>query len=430
MPENASVPLAPVPIDLRQVYEEATRSNLKTRIAEEQIRESEARIQQSWAALNPQVRFTASQYNRTVNLAQQGLSGSAFPIGPLIGPFNSFDSRVQVLYTFIDSEARWRVRSAEIGRTISEAQERLARQQVGTLAALAYVQLVAARDNLASIEADIALARRTVELAQHQQEAGVAAGIDVTRAQNNLVEQTLRQQAAAQQVRSANLELARITGRPLGTQFLPTDMRLDQTDGALTVSTAVERATQNRVEVQVAQLQQDQLAAQISAEQASNSPTVGVAADYGLAGSTPTSNVFGTHNVGLVLNFPLYDGGLSEGRENELRSRLEQARLKREDVGLQVEQDVRAAFLALDLARQQRTAARSGVQLAQRELEMASDRFSAGLTTSLEVTSAQATLVRAREAETQALIQVELAIVRLAAAMGDPGSVLIKGGSQ
>jgi outer membrane protein len=429
LPGDAAASTAPVNIDLRQVYDWATGANLQSQVASERIRESEARIQQSWAALNPQVRFTATQYNRTVNLAQQGLTGSGFPVGPLVGPFNSFDSRVQVLYTFIDAAARWRVRTAEIGRVISEAQERLARQQVGTLAALAYVQLLAARDQLASIEADIALARRTVKLARNQQEAGVAAGIDVTRASNNLAQQTLRQQAAAQQVRTANLELARITGRPLGTIFQPLDTRVEQADASLTLDTAVQLATRQRVELQVAQLQQDELAVQVSAQQASNSPTLGIAADYGLAGSTPTSNVFGTHNVGLVLNFPLYDGGLSEGRENELRSQLEQARLRREDLRVQVEQDVRTAFLALELAQQQRTTARSGVELAQRELEMASDRFAAGLTTSLEVTSAQATLARAREAETQAQIQVQIAIIRLAASMGDPGAVVIKGGS-
>lgn len=419
-----------MPVDLKQAYQWALEHTLQSQLARERIRESEARLQQSWAALNPQVRFTASQFNRTSNLASQGLTGSTFPIGPLVGPFNSFDSRVGIVYNFLNAEARWRVKSSEIGRAISQSEERLAQQQVGTLASLAYVQLTAARESLAAVQADIALAERQVVLAKNQQAAGVAAGIDVTRAENVLVEQTLRRQANAARVRSANLELARLTGRPLDTEFIPAAQSVQATDPTLTRDQAVARARTSRVELSVAQLREKQLQTEISAAEAGTSPTVGVAADYGFAGSTPTSNVSATHNVGVLLSIPFYDGGLSEGRANELRSQLQQATLRREDLSLQVEQDVRQAYLALELAQQQREAAHSGVLLAEKELMMSTDRFAAGVTTSLEVATAQAQLARARDAEVQAGIEYSVALVRLAAAMGDPSAVMLQGGSQ
>lgn len=58
-------------------------------------------------------------------------------------------------------------------------------------------------------------------MARHQKQQGVAAGIDVTRADSQRVEQELRQASLDDKVRRANLELARLMGTPLGTQYLP-----------------------------------------------------------------------------------------------------------------------------------------------------------------------------------------------------------------
>ena len=419
------------PITLRQAVESALETHLNTRLSRERIRESEARIGQSLAALNPQVNFSAGQYNRSINLAAQGLAGGGggLPIPTFIGPFYSFDSRVQLVYNFVDAANKWKLRSAEVGRQLADDELVLARRQVGVLTCLAYVQLLGARHAQQAGLADVALAERLLALAKNQKEAGVAAGIDVTRADTQLVEQQLRQRSLDEQVLRASLELARLTGRALTSRFSPQESPLPALEQRLTPDTAAQRGRQDRIELRLARLREDQLDTEISAADASNSPRLGVVADYGFTGNTPGSNVFGTHNVGLALQIPLYDGGLSQARVATLRSQLEQARLQRQDEEIQVEQEVRSAFLKLDLAGHQTTTARAGTILAEREVTMATDRFRAGLTNSLEVVNAQASLTRTRDAEVRAQLNYQLALIELAASMGKP-EMILEGGIQ
>jgi outer membrane protein TolC len=63
-------------------------------------------------------------------------------------------------------------------------------------------------------------------------------------------------------------------------------------------------------------------------------------------------------------------------------------------------------------------AADESVTLAQRELEMARDRFRAGVADNLEVITAQTTLANARVAQVTSLAQHNAARLNLAAALG------------
>jgi outer membrane protein TolC len=84
----------------------------------------------------------------------------------------------------------------------------------------------------------------------------------------------------------------------------------------------------------------------------------------------------------------------------------------------QVEEDVRLAFSALRTTSEQVAAAQQSVVLAERELEMARDRFRAGVGDNVEVVTAQAALSDARSAEVTALAQYNAARLNLAAALG------------
>jgi len=75
-------------------------------------------------------------------------------------------------------------------------------------------------------------------------------------------------------------------------------------------------------------------------------------------------------------------------------------------------------FSALKTTVEQVRAADDGVNLALRELEMARDRFSAGVADNLEVINAQTSLADARDAQVMALAQYNAARLNLAAALG------------
>jgi outer membrane protein len=79
---------------------------------------------------------------------------------------------------------------------------------------------------------------------------------------------------------------------------------------------------------------------------------------------------------------------------------------------------VRLSLSGLRTASAQVRAADESVRLAERELEMARDRFRAGVADNLEVITAQASLANARDAQVAALAVYNAARLNLAASLG------------
>jgi outer membrane protein TolC len=84
-----------------------------------------------------------------------------------------------------------------------------------------------------------------------------------------------------------------------------------------------------------------------------------------------------------------------------------------------IEEDIREALLNLESAAEQVNVAREGQDLAQRELELAQDRFQSGTTNNVEVVTAQDELARAQENYILAVQSHVDAKFALARAMGD-----------
>jgi outer membrane protein TolC len=67
------------------------------------------------------------------------------------------------------------------------------------------------------------------------------------------------------------------------------------------------------------------------------------------------------------------------------------------DLRFGIEQEIQEALLNLQSASEQVAVAKDGQDLAQRELELAQDRFQSGVTNNVEVATAQDELARAQE---------------------------------
>src|SRR3546814_5705527 len=89
-----------------------------------------------------------------------------------------------------------------------------------------------------------------------------------------------------------------------------------------------------------------------------------------------------------------------------------------DDLRQQIEQDVRLAVATAANTREQVRAALSARDLAERELELARDRFSNGVADNVDVVRAQASLARARAQSIAAPAAYQQARVNLAAAQG------------
>jgi outer membrane protein len=420
LPGAARVTRGPSALGLEQAIQLAIENNVATLLAREREREAEGLRTQSRAGLLPNVSGTSYQANLTQNLAALGFQPGTFPgiTNTFIGPFNNFDARARLVQSIFSLAAIRNFQLGKAGVRVAELQEGLAREQVATFTALTYLEALRSGRDVEAAQSDVELAQTLLELAQHQHEAGVATGVDVTRAETRLAQSRVRLSQAQTSSEQAVLNLQRVVGLPLGSTLTLTDPLRFTNDPLPSVETAVEEAGRSRPEVRIAEAQAGLAGLERRAAKAELLPSVDFVGDYGVSGITPTNTALPTRRVAVQLNVPIFNGGLTRGRIEAASSRERQAALELGSVRGQVEEDVRLAFSALRTTAEQVSAAQQSVALAQRELEMARDRFRAGVGDNVEVVAAQAALSNARGAEVTALAQYNASRLNLAAALG------------
>jgi outer membrane protein len=150
---------------------------------------------------------------------------------------------------------------------------------------------------------------------------------------------------------------------------------------------------------------------------------------YGINGitGTPPAGSRSTHgfidsgpdwNVGLTLNWTVFDGGGKIARYKEAKANVDAIKARVRDTELQIWQNVEQANLNLVAAEESIGAAGKAVESAQENYDLARGRFDAGVANIIELTDAQLALTTAQSNEAQALSDYRIAIARLEQALG------------
>jgi len=407
-------------LNLPEAIDLAIQNNLATLLAQERKREARGIEMQSRAGLLPNISGVAYQANLTVNLSALGFQPGRFPgfTSTFIGPFNNFDARLRLQQMIFSLSAIRNYQAGRAGVRMAEVEEDLAREQVATFTALRYLETLRADRLQLAAQADVDLAQALLKLAQDERDAGIATGVDVTRAETRLAQQQVRLAQAQTTLEEAQLQLKRVVGLPLDSTVTLTDPLSFTIETLPAIDLAVTQAEKDRPEVRIAAAHVTLNDYERRAARADLLPNVQFLGDYGVSGITPTNTDLPTRRVAVQLNVPIFNGGLTQGRIAVAASRERQSELELSSTRGQVEEDVRLAFSALRTTAEAVRAADKSVELAQRELQMARDRFSAGVADNLEVIAAQTALADTRASQVTALAQYNAARLNLAAALG------------
>jgi len=409
---------APAALTLSDAVRLAIQNNLTIKLAKAGTQEARGQALQAAAGLLPRLIATASQARVfKVNLQAEGFPANLGLFPSLIGPFNTFDARFRLAENFLDLNAWWTMEAGRANKKVAEQQEHLAREQVAAAAALAYITAQRNLQAVAAAQADVKLADSLLRLAQDQRKAGISTGIDVARADTSSAQQRLkliRTQVAAQQ---SDLALKRVVGLPLGQPLQLAQMNAAPGSEAPQIEPSISAAQQTRFEILLAKdrLEVDQLSLQ--AARAANYPVLSANADYGYSGTTP-DNVARTGSIGGAISLPIFNGGATHGATVAAQARAKESEDRYNDVRVQVEEDVRLAIQTLQAERDEVTTANQAVDLAQKELTMARDRFAAGVGDNIQLLTAQDSLDRALDDQVDALSRYATARVNFATALG------------
>jgi outer membrane protein TolC len=407
-------------LSLDQAITFAIENNLATLLAKERRNEARGIKKESLAGLLPNISGTAYQASITENLAALGFKPGTFPgfTSTFIGPFKNFDARMGLAQTIFNLSTLRNFQAGRAGVRVAEVEEGLAREQVATATALAYLETMRAGRAVSAAQANVTLAQTLLKLAQDQRDAGIATGLDVTRAETRVAQEQVRLSQTQTDSEAAGLQLQRIVGLPLGSSLTLTDPLRFAQETLPAIETAVATAEDNRAEVQVAQAEVAVNDYQKRAARAEQLPSLEFLGDYGVSGITPVTSALPTRSYAIQLNVPIFNGGLTRGRIQVASSRENQAKLQLASIRGQVEEDVRLAYSSLRTTAETVLAADLTVTLAERELEMARDRFRAGVADNIELVNAQTALANARLDQVTALTLYNGARLNLAAALG------------
>jgi outer membrane protein len=183
---------------------------------------------------------------------------------------------VRLEQTIFSLSALRAFQAGRAGVRVAEMEEDLAREQVATFASLAYLESMRADRTVAAAQANVTLAQTLLKLAQDQRDAGIATGVDVTRAETRLAQEQVRLSRAQTDAEEGRLQLQRIVGLPLGSPLTLTDPLSFVIETLPAIETAVTQAENTRAEVRVAQAQVTETAYQRRAARAEQLPMVSV----------------------------------------------------------------------------------------------------------------------------------------------------------
>ncbi len=418
------VPATPLRLTLKQAVAMALRQNPQVSIANLSVAESQENRTVARSSLLPEVSFNASDTAIRQNV--QALFGESVPGFPgHTGPFWVVEAGGQASVPIFDLTLwrRWQA-ARETVRT-ARAEQTTARELNAQLVVSQYLGSLRAAADVAAARSRLELARALFELAADLQKNGAGTGIDTLRAHVQYQNELQRSAETAAQLKVAlfglnrllNLDPQRVIELADEPSFFETPVVSPEED--------LERAYQDRPEMQTVLSQERAAELQKQAARDQSLPKLSVVGGWNLEGTTP-ANVIPVYEVGASLNVPLFTGGRIRAETAAQEIEIKKLAHTEREIRNQIAFEVKSAAVQLEAARTEVEAADMGVRLATESVREARDRFRAGVANNIEVITAQDELARANDNQITALYRYNQSRADLARATGKMEEIYAK----
>ena len=399
--------------DMLQLYREALKNDTAYASARSQQLATQERVPQARSALLPNVglsgRVDQNYYSSSVpdlSSNYQVYGGGINLSVPVYRPQN-WEALEQARLTVLQSEAQ-----------LAQAQQDLALR-----VATAYFNVLAARDQLIALEAAKRATLEQLQQAKREFEVGTKTIIDTNEAQARYDQIVAQQQVAIGTLIVRRSELQTVIGREVDTLsplrerpnlLPPTPSEINNWVGA---------AEQNSFGVQVARASYEIASREVQRAKDGYKPTVDVVAGYNMNkfNGTQSSDLnprIGAGSVGLQLNWPIYQGGLTQSRVREALALQDRYSSDLEGARRTAANAARQAFTGVNFGLAQVQALESAEVSARTQLESTQLGYQVGVRIQLDVLNATTQLVQTQRDLKRARYDFLLSALQLKAATG------------
>jgi outer membrane protein TolC len=412
---TGEVSAQPVNLTLDEAIQRGLKTNLGVILSGTQTTAARGERLSQLQALLPSVDANLKETVMQLDLPAEGLRIPGFP--KIIGPFGFTDLRASLNWSLIDVTSLRTYLAARHNFAAAELSAQDARELVVLVVGNAYLLALADESRVASVEAQVATAKISLDQAVARHEAGTAPMLDELRARVDY--QSLEQQliVARNALEKDKLALARVIGLPLAQSFTLADKEPYAAFDQIDVEEAIRQAHANRKDLAAMVEQVKAAEQQRKAATADRLPTLTFNGDYGDIGVNPKTS-HGTGNAAGTLNVPLFREYGLRGEAQQAQAQLDTAQARLSDKNAQVDADVRDALLDIASAQKMVEVARSSVELANEALSEAQQRYANGVSDNLAVSQAQQSVAQANDQYVTSLYRHNMAKLSLARALG------------
>src|SRR5579872_7391622 len=410
-------------LSLAQAERAALQSQPQVLAARAQTQIAEGAAEQTRAPLYPQITATAQYQRSTGNFAPRpgaipGGTGSqpSASLNPAYDVWNFGATANQLIYDFGQTTGKYRAASATV--EAQRTSEQTARVQVifgvrrAYFAARAQKELVDVAHeslddqlkHLLQVPGLVQVGTQPAIALATQQAAVANARVQVIVAENNY------QTAKAQLNQAVGLQGG--TDYDVGNEVMNP---VDEEDQAL--EPLVAKAIAARPELVSLLRQRESQEATLRSARGEYGPTLAATAAASEAGIA-IDGLVPNWNVGLLLSWPIFQGGLTLGQIHQAQGGLESIDAQKALEELQIRLDVDTARLAVLAAKATISASEDAVASAREQRRLAEQRYATGVGNIIELTDAQVAYTTALAQVVQARYQLATARAQLLAALG------------
>lgn len=410
--------LAWVPLSLREAVQLALKQNPEEMVARIQVEQSRRESDRALANLLPQAAIDSRVSIWRFNL-QSFLAGHTPSV---IGPFQTLDSGGSFSQNALNLPLIRQYQSSRQNITTAKAVLSGTREGIVSAVVTSYLLVLRAKATLDAAEVRRKLAQRLFDQAVQLEKNGVGTGLDTLRANVELQNEVQREIDASSSVQTTSYALADLLSLPPGKEVETIDAMEYNQISAIDGDALIQRAYQQRPELLA--IASEQRAALLATKAASEQrlPSITFQGTYFEEGRVFKDSIPSYQYAG-TLHIPLWTSGRISAEIAE--AKLQERRLDEQKHGIAnaVVQQVRTAIEQLQSSSSAVEVADHAFDLAKQEVAQAQRRFAAGVSTNIDVITAQDELARASDNQIEALYRYNQSRVDLARATGDAESV-------
>jgi len=307
------------------------------------------------------------------------------------------------------------VKQAELGLTSADLNVEKTKQQIKLDATTGYYNVLQTSNMVSVNQATVNGLQEHLKMVQAQYDAGVVAKADVLRSEVELANAEQNLTKAQNNYDLAVSALLNTMNIDANTELsLKNELTYAPYDKTLEESIALAKA--NRPDAAQAEVNINNAATGVKIAQSGNLPSVSMSASTGLSDSFALQD--DSWSINLAANWNIFDGGVTKAKIKQAETSLDKAKLQAEQTMDSIEQEVRQSYLSMQEAEKRLKTTEVAVGKAEEDLDIAREKYNAGVGTNLDVIDAQLALTQAKTNHIQALYDFNVNKAKLDKAIG------------